>query len=278
MNIIASVFSQYFYLRQTIPLFVYTFYIIFRDADNPLIDKFLKTGLKVLGICILYLSINCILGKPFQEIIPFTWSYSGPITWGLLFFNCFYVLKGKKENTLTSFTIAMLAVVGGGWLYEVSFFHPVSMFLGKESFFYINIQIICWIFLFVEMKIKSIKLNPIIYITLISSFILGWSSFPYPNSQIICLLLFLYELSKRNFKPNKFIYATLILFTAFSIIMFVNDSAIHTFTISAFKFTKLIWSYSDAQTLKWIYRIPASLFLLSLLSGIKKNSEMIENV
>ena len=272
------VFRNYSYLLHTIPLFVYVFHIIFRDLDNSIIDKFLKAILNVLGICIIYLILNCIKGIPFQDIIPFTWSYSGPITWGIFFFTYFHILNQKEENRIKSFTIAMLAAVGCGWLYEVSFFHPISMFLGKGSFFYINIQIMCFILLFVELKINCLQPKPIIYITLILSLLLGWISFPYPNSQIICLILLVYELRKRNLKPNKFIYATLILFTAFSMIMFIDDKAIHTFTINAFKFTNLIWSYSYAQSLKWIYRIPASLFLLSLLSGINSKKEMMKNV
>lgn len=262
------IFRSYSYFLHTIPFYVYLFYIILKDSDHPLVDKFLKIGLKGLGIFLFYFIFNFIQGTEFKHLISFTWSYSAPITWGCFFFIYYYILKQKEENIITSITLSILATFGCGWLYEVSFFHPVSMFLGKSSFFYRNIQIISLILLLVEMKIKQLKPNPILLFILVSSTILLGVNVPYPNGQIICLLLLVYELRKRNFKSNRFIYSTFFLFITFSMVLFMNELYIHQLTRYIFRMFNVRWLYIHAQTLKWIYRVPASIFLLSLLTGI----------
>ena len=261
---------NYSYFLHTIPFLVYLFYIILRDSDHPFVDKFLKIGLIGLGIYLFYFIFNFIQGTAFKHLIPFKWLYSGLITWGCFFFIYYYILKQKGENIISSITLAVLASFGGGWLYEVSFFHPVSMFLSKDSFFYMNIQIICLVLLFFEMKIKHLKPNKILLLILISSSILLGSNVPHPNGQIICLLLLAYELRKRNFKLNMIIYITFLFFMSFSMMLFINKSYINHFAKDIFRILNVKWLYIHAQTLKWVYRIPASIFLLSLLTGIKK--------
>ncbi|GAI54963.1 unnamed protein product, partial [marine sediment metagenome] len=60
-----------------------------------------------------------------------------------------------------------------------------------------------------------------------------------------------------------------ILFLAFSISLFIDR----------FSFLGVLRDIlGKAVRLSWAYRTPASLFLLSLLSGIDKQSEMKENV
>lgn len=262
MSIINSIFSQYFYLRQIIPFFLYVFYFIFRDVDNPFIDALVKTGLVAIILGTAYTIMGYILGIDFKELISFTWAYQSPITWGLLFISYYYILTRKENNPLTSFTISTLAVMGGGWLYEVPFFHPLSMFMGRGSFFYINIQIICLLLLAFELRKKTFNPNPIIYATLFLCMFLAKASFYYPNSQILCLIFLAYELKKMNFKPNMWIWSTLILFMALSMPLFMDMRGFWRFVRK---------SLGSLDNLVWIYRIPTSLFLLSLLSGVKKN-------
>jgi len=129
-------------------------------------------------------------------------------------------------SRLKSFTLAILATVGCGWLYEVSYFYPASMFISKFALFYIN-------------------------------------------GQIVYLLLLGYELRKMDFKPNNLIWSMLILFLAFSTILFIDKQG----------FWRGIRTIIDPSIdLMWVYRTPASLLLLSLLSGIKNQKEMNENV
>ena len=218
----ASIFSEYFHLRQTVPLVIYVFYARFRDVDNLFIDTLVKISLIGIGIGTSYTIMRLLLGMPFKFLTSFTWGYPTPITWGIFFLIYCYILNRKGENNLASFTLATLATVGGGWLYEVPYFHPMSMFLSRGAFFYVN-------------------------------------------AQIICLLLLAYELMKRKFKPNRLIGSTILLYFAFSIPLFLDRTA--------------FWGtvrdiLGSLDYLIWFYRIPASLFLLSLLSGVKKKCMM----
>lgn len=214
---LSLLFSEYFHLRQTIPLIIYGFYLLFQDVDSPFIDAMSKTALLAIGIFTSLNIMGCIIGIPIKTLLSFTWTYPSPITWGLLFISYYYVLTRKGENPLTSFTLSTMAVTGGGWLYEVPYFHPMSMFLSRGAFFYVN-------------------------------------------AQIICLILLGYELMKRGFKINKLIVSTTILYLAFSISLFLDIRGF-------WRTVRDILGTLDY--LLWSYRIPASLFLLSLLSGIK---------
>lgn len=273
MNISSSLFAEYFYLRQTIPLLIYFIYFHFKEIENQLIDLLVMTGLAAIGLGTTYSILGLIQGIPIKKLTSITWSYPSPITWGILFISYYYILNQKEENTLTSFTLSTLAVVGGGWLYEVPFFHPFSMFIGYDTFFYINCQFLCILLLISKLKQRKFKSTMLIYSALILCIFLSRSSFYYPNVQIICLLLLAYELRKRNFKINRLIYTTLILFMTFSTIAFLDkDYLLHIF-YSFIRFSRIKGLY-----IKWIYRIPASLFLLSLLSGITSKKEMMKNV
>lgn len=266
---LSQLFSSYFYLRQTIPLFLYVFYIQFRDVRHPIIDYMMKTGVLAIVLGITYTIMGCILGIPIKILLQFTWSYTSPITWGILFISYYYILNRKEENNLASFTLATLAVVGGGWLYEVPFFHPFSMFIGYDIFFYLNCQYICILVLISKMKKRKVRTTILIYSIMILCMFLSRSSFYYPNVQIICLIALAYELRKRNFKLNKLIVFTALLYSAFSIPLFLD---IHGF----WRMVRDI--LGSLENLVWFYRIPTSLFLLSLLSGIKRKSEMMKNV
>ena len=263
-------FSYYSYFLHTIPFLVYVFYIIFRDKDHPLINISVKVGLIAIGLGTLGSIIGCILGISLKTLFSFTWGYPGPITWGIFFITYYYILIRKQENNLTAFTLAILATVGGGWFYEVPFFHPLSMFLGSDSFFYLNGQILCIILLLSELRKKTYDPNPIIYIILLSCMFLSWKGFPYPNGQIICLLLLGHELMKMSFKPNRLIIIMLVAVMVFSISLFLDNNIVWHFYRNFLKLLKISWTYTHANAIRWTYRIPASLFLLSLLTGIKE--------
>jgi len=222
---LSIIFREYFFLRQRIPIFLYVFYIHFRDLDNPLIDRIIITLLTFMGLISAYTFSAFILKIPFSDMIPFTWTYYGLIHWCIFFFFFFHIANRKGMNSLKSFTLATLATVGGGWLYEVPFFYPESMFISRLSIFYIN-------------------------------------------TQIVCLLCLLYEFMKMKFRPNKIILTMLMIFLAFSSFLFfrkvdpISENIINSFLINNI----------------WFYRTPASLLLISLLSGVKNQNEMMKNV
>ena len=273
LDMLKLIFSRYCYLIHTAPLSIYVFYIIFKDICHPIIGSLTKIGLVGIGLGTTCSILGCVFGIHLEPLISFTWSYPGPVTWGLFFMTYYFILIQKEENSLTSFTLATLATVGGGWLYEVSFFHPLSMFMGRwGSYFYNNVQILCILLLSFELRKKIYDPNTIIYIILLLCMFLGWGAYPYPNGQIICLILLGYELIKRGFKPNRLIFTMLTVFMIYSISLFLDKDSLWHFCRECLLFLNLKWTPVYAQNVKWIYRVPASLFLLSLLSGVKKNA------
>lgn len=226
MSIIETFFGDYFILRQRIPFFVYYIYMKYGELENPIIDRIITTLLAFSGLISIYTFLGFIFKMPFSGIIPFTWTYYGLIHWCIFFFFFFFIANRRGMNRLKSFTLAILATVGCGWLYEVPYFHPGSMFISVYALFYVN-------------------------------------------GQIVYLILLGYELMKMGFKPNRLIWSMLILYLVFSICLFLDSVRFWT-TIRYFLGSEL--------DLMWVYRTPASLFLLSLLSGIKKQSEMMKNV
>jgi len=157
VNIIELVFNEYYYLRQTIPIFLYIFYIHFRDVDHPIIESLLKTGLIAIGFLSTYSIAGFLSNISFSELIPFNWQYSGIITWGIFFLIYYYISNRKGLNELTAFTLATLATLSGGWLYEIPFYYPISMFLTHTSIFYFNSQPVCLLLLIYELKKNELK-------------------------------------------------------------------------------------------------------------------------
>jgi len=216
MNMLASIFEKYFILRQNIPVIIYVFFILFRNTENPIIDQIITTILAFVAMISSYTFFGFMLKIPFSNLIPFKWTYQGLIHWCIFFFFFFQISIRKNMNKLKSFTLATMATVGGGWLYEIPIFnmeYVQSIFFTRYSIFYVNVQIMCLIFLALEIMMHG-------------------------------------------FKPNRLIYATLILFLAFSTSLFLDQDFYRTGL-------KLL-------SIKWLYRIPASIFLLSLMSGVKK--------
>jgi len=226
MNIVETFFGDYFVLRQRLPFLVYFIYMKYGDLENPIIDQIINVLSTFTFLISLYTFLSFAFKIPFSGLMPFNWTYYGLIHWCVFFFIFYHIATRKNMSLLKSFTLATLATVGCGWLYEVPFFYPASMFISRMALFYIN-------------------------------------------GQIVYLILLGYELRRMDFKPNKLIWSTLILFLAFSTILFVNRIG---FWISL---RNILGSDID---LMWVYRTPASLFLLSLLSGIRKQSETMKNV
>jgi len=210
---LSLLFEQYFYLRQRIPVFLYFFYIHYREKDSPLMEHVISRALILMGLIMTYTFMGLTFRVHFTDLIPFNWSYLGVIHWCIFFFIFYLIANRKGMNCLKSFTLATLGCVGGGWLYEISFFHPQSMFLTRSSIFYIN-------------------------------------------GQIICLVLLFYELRRMQFRANKLVLTTLTTFLIFSAILWVNRGA--------------LYLICQNWPMRLGLRVPASLFLLSLLSGIEK--------
>ena len=226
MNIIETFFGDYFILRQRFPFFVYFIYMKYGELENPIIDKIIDVLLTFTFLISTYTFLSFIFKIRFSDLMPFNWTYYGLIHWCIFFFFFFQMASRKGIGRLKSVTLVILATVGCGWLYEVSYFHPASMFISKLALFYIN-------------------------------------------GQIVYLLLLGYELRKMDFKPNRLIWSTLILFLAFSTMLFIDKRG----------FWRGVRTIIDPSIdLMWVYRTPASLFLLSLLSGIKSQKKMNENV
>ena len=208
--------QDYFYLRQRIPIFIYIFYIHFKDSDDPTIAPMIRMALTIIGGVTAYAFIGFIIDtylihfstgpkNPFYRFFPLNWSYYGMLNWGIFFIVFYYLSHTTINHKLHAFTLATLATVGGGWLYEIPFFHPIQMFIHNYALYYLD-------------------------------------------GQLICLILLAYELKKLKFKPTKLTLATFILFLTFSTLLYADK-------------------FYFIQT-PWLYRLPASLFLLSLPGGI----------
>lgn len=220
MSIIETFFGDYFILRQRVPFLIYFLYMKYGELENPIIDRIIITILTFTGLISTYTIFGFIFKIPFFELMPFTWTYYGLIHWCIFFFIFYQLAIRKGMNSLKSFTLAILATVGCGWLYEVPYFHPASMFISRYALFYVN-------------------------------------------GQIVYLLLLGYELMKAGFKPNRWVWSTLILFLVFSTCLFIDKPGFwHTVEDIL----------GSTENLMWVYRTPASLFLLSLLSGIRKQN------
>ena len=210
---IALIFKEYFFLRQRIPIFLYVFYIHYRELDHPIMDQVINTFLAFIALISIYTGLGFIMEIPFSNLIPFNWTYYGLIHWCIFFFFFFHIANRRGMSRFKSFTLATLATVGGGWLYEIPLFYPDSMFISPLSILYIN-------------------------------------------GQILYLLFLGYELMRMNFRPNKIIIFMMLIFTAFSTALFLDKT--------------IFWRFFGLYIMKWGNRVPASLFLLSLLSGIER--------
>jgi len=170
--------GEYMYLRQRLPLLLYVLYIHFKDRDLPLIELTVHLLQRLIGAATAYTLFGFIMGIPFTALIPFRWHYPGVIIWGIFTLLYLHQLKRKGCNSLTAFTIAIIATVAGGWIYEIPFYHPLSMFLTHSSILYINGQFLCLPILGYELsKLKIAPNRATLYIT--SALLIAYSLWTY---------------------------------------------------------------------------------------------------
>lgn len=162
-NIIVLILEDYFFLRQRIPFFIYVFYVHFKEVNDPKIKRVIKIAVFLVGLCTAYTIIGLILKVPFQRWVPLGWGYPGLVTWGI-FFIIYYFGARVSCNELTAFTFAVLAIFGGGWLYEICFFHPVKMLMSNNTIFLINGQILYLILLGYELKKRGFRAKRNVYL------------------------------------------------------------------------------------------------------------------
>lgn len=169
--------KDYFYLRQRIPILLYAFYTQYKEVKDSGVDNIIKIGISVIGLVVLYAFMGLISKIPISKLIHLRWEYSGILTWGIFFLVYYYFAQYSNLNKLTAFTFSTLATVGGGWLYEIPFYHPLTMFVHYNTIFYINGQIVCLILLFYELGKMGLKLNKLICITLFLFLSFSWVLF-----------------------------------------------------------------------------------------------------
>lgn len=213
-------FLDYYFLRDYIPLIIYIFFILFRDIENIIIDKFVDLSVLLIKILLLYVIIGFVIGISLEELIPFKWNYEGIINWCVVFLVSYCKVVKSNYNKLYRFVLSMLIVVSGGWLYEICFFHPVKMFY---------------------------KRNLLIGV----------------NTQLLCLLLYIYELKRIGIKLNRLIKGLSIFFVLFSLVLYYDFYGLTYF-----------FRWDLGVRLRWFYRIPASVLLLSLFNVELKRKEI----
>ena len=193
------IFKEYFFFRQRIPIFLYVFFIHFRSLENPIIDKVIYYIQAIIAVVFAYTFMGFILKIPFRQVIPFRWTYYGIVHW-CMFFLVYYQIGTRKNMTkLKSFTLASLATVGCGWLYEVCYFHPESMFVSRYSIFYLSGQIVCLLLLLYELRRMKLKPNKKIWATLFL-FLIFSGLLVYARSEMMPLTMF--------FRKNLWMYRT----------------------------------------------------------------------
>lgn len=163
-NVMFSLMEDYFFLRQRIPFFIYLFYLKFKESNDPKIKGVIKTVVALVGLYTAYAITGLVLKVPFQRWVPLSWGYSGLVTWGIFFLIYYLKCLRLHFNDLTAFTFAALATVGGGWIYEICFFHPLKMWINYNTIFFVNGQILYLILLGYELKKKGFMSNRNIYL------------------------------------------------------------------------------------------------------------------
>jgi len=145
---------------------IYILYKKFNGVKSPYVDKIVDASALLVAIIFSYGFTGLVLGIPFKNYIPFDWQYAGLVTWAVFFLIYYSVATKSNLNKLTAFTLSSLSVVGGGWLYEIPFFHPVRMFIDYNNIFYLNGQILILLVLAYELRKIGFKMNRTIYTTL----------------------------------------------------------------------------------------------------------------
>lgn len=159
MNPLISIIMDYFYLRQRIPILLYLYYTKFKEKEVPEDKNVIQLTLFMISLVIMGGIMGLMFRVPLPKIIPLNWHYAALLTWATFFLIYYTTALRAHLNELTAFTLSTLATVGGGWLYEIPFFHPIQMFVGYNAIFYFNGQIICLLLLAYELHKMGLKMN-----------------------------------------------------------------------------------------------------------------------
>lgn len=170
--ILGKLFRGYYFLRERLPIFLYLVYRYYEkqyENNKKIIHiEFIICSTIVFVGSIFGLSlIGYYSGLSFNEVFQFKWQYSGIITWSIFFFIYFIGIYYKTGNTLKAYIISILASLSGGWLYEISIFKSIDMYLLGQAIFYVKGQIICIILLIYEywrLNIRRNKFNSFCFI------------------------------------------------------------------------------------------------------------------
>ncbi len=162
--LLGTLFRGYYFLRERLPIF---FYIIYRyyekhyESNKKInyIEFIICSTIVFVGFIFGLSLIGKLSGSSFIDFFMFNWQYSGTITWSIFFFINFIGIYYKTGNTLKAYIISILASLSGGWLYEISIFKSMDMYLLGQAIFYVKGQIICVILLIYEYIRLNIKLN-----------------------------------------------------------------------------------------------------------------------
>ena len=127
-------------LRQLVPAFVIGFYFVSKRVNNKVFSNVL-----VLGF-----SLILLLSYPKQHV-------------AILWTGCCLTVYGYGcrmfDDHVFSACYAILSAHFGGWLYEVPFWHPPSMFFSFRYPWVINTQILSGVFCAWLLKKREIRVN-----------------------------------------------------------------------------------------------------------------------
>lgn len=165
---------DYFWLRQRIPIFVYFFYIYFKNPDNPALNSLTKIFISLTGLMTIFFTVSYFLKIPFEKLISLSWHYPGIIVWGLFFVIYYLIILKKNYSGLTAFALSVIATTGGGWLYEVPFNSKMAFVISLNTIFLLDGQILCLLLLGYELKKRGFQPKRSIYATFCIYVIFSW--------------------------------------------------------------------------------------------------------
>ena len=152
----------YYILRDRIPFFLTIFYL-YRHKFQQAYRDFV--GVYLILVTALLTSIAFGLYIRFDNmywLAGIKWSAPSPIEWGVLILAGAFTLVSRRIDPFTSFYMAFIAAMGGGWLYEspgwiIGGFWPMAFFkINAIKVFFIEFQLFCLpILLYLVSKTKK---------------------------------------------------------------------------------------------------------------------------
>lgn len=172
----------YYLLRDRIPVFLTVIYI--QRHQIPLkYRNLMGWGLMALTIGGLFTAlIIWVTNKgDMTPIFGFSWSVPSPIEWSLLVIFSSMLIYGRGVELFKAYYIALLAALGGGWIYEILYGMPYwvrsgfahwNLFkLNANKVLYFEFQVICLpIVLYLIKDMKYERSRYLLPVTLASLF------------------------------------------------------------------------------------------------------------